>query len=48
MTQDKGQAWWLTPVISGIQEAAIRRIMVPGQPREKVSKTPSQSTMLTL
>jgi hypothetical protein len=28
--------------ITGIWEAEIRRIMVPGQPRQKVCKTPSQ------
>jgi hypothetical protein len=27
--------WWLTPVILATQEAAIRRIAVPGQPGEK-------------
>jgi hypothetical protein len=33
---------WLTPVILATWEAEIRRIMVRGQPRQKVGKTPSQ------
>jgi hypothetical protein len=34
------QAGWLTPVILATQEVEIRRITVPGQPRQKVRKTP--------
>jgi hypothetical protein len=30
---------WLMPVILSIWEAEIRRIMVPGQPRQKVCET---------
>jgi hypothetical protein len=37
-----GWAWKLTPVISAIQEAEIRRIIVQVQLRKKVSETPSQ------
>jgi hypothetical protein len=36
------QVQWLTPVITTIQEAEMRRIDVRGQPGEKVSETPSQ------
>jgi uncharacterized membrane protein len=32
------------PIISASQEAEIRKIMVQGQPRQNVGKTPSQST----
>jgi hypothetical protein len=32
---------WLTPIILIIWETEIRRIVVPGQPRQKVCKTPS-------
>jgi hypothetical protein len=31
-----------TPIILAIQEAKIGRIVVGGQPKQKVSKTPSQ------
>jgi hypothetical protein len=36
MIQNYTQArhWWLTPVILAIQEAVIRRIVVPSQPRQ--------------
>jgi hypothetical protein len=33
---------WLIPVILTIQDVLIRRIMVPGQPRQKVSEIVSQ------
>jgi hypothetical protein len=33
---------WLIPVILATWEAKIERIVVPGQPRQKVCKTPSQ------
>jgi hypothetical protein len=32
------------PIILATQEADIRRIVVPSQPREIVCKTPSQKT----
>jgi hypothetical protein len=35
-------AWWFTPAIPATWEAENRRIMVPGQPRQKVSEIPSQ------
>jgi hypothetical protein len=41
----EGWAWWPMLIIQTIQEAEIRRIEVQGQPRQKVSKTPSQSIM---
>jgi hypothetical protein len=28
--------WWLTPVIPATQEGEIRRIVIPGQPRQIV------------
>jgi hypothetical protein len=31
--------WWLTPIILAAQEAEIRRIKVPSQPREIVCET---------
>jgi hypothetical protein len=34
----------LIPVVSATGEAEIRRIVVQGHPRQKVSKTPSQPT----
>jgi hypothetical protein len=34
--------WWLTPVILATWEAEIRRMLVPGQPRQKVKEIPSQ------
>jgi hypothetical protein len=37
---------WLTLVILAIQEAEIQRLVVPGQLRERVSKTPSQQKKL--
>jgi hypothetical protein len=37
-----GQAKWFMHIIPATQEAEIRSIMVPGQPGQKVSKTPSQ------
>jgi hypothetical protein len=30
---------WLTPIILPTQEVEIRRIVIQGQPRQKVSKT---------
>jgi hypothetical protein len=38
---------WLTSVIPATQKAEIRRIEVQGQPRRKVSKTPSQQISWT-
>jgi hypothetical protein len=35
-------AQWFMPIILATQELEIRSIMVPGQPRPKVCKTPSQ------
>jgi hypothetical protein len=29
--------WWLVPVISATQKAEIRRIVIEGQPRQKIS-----------
>jgi hypothetical protein len=37
-----GHAWRLKPIILSTREAEIRRIMVQGQPRQKVYKTSSQ------
>jgi hypothetical protein len=34
--------WWLTSVILATQEAEIRRIMVPNQPRQIVREIISQ------
>jgi hypothetical protein len=34
--------WWCILVTLVAQEVEIERIVVPGQPRQKVSKTPSQ------
>jgi hypothetical protein len=39
---DVDLVWWLKTIIPAAQEAEIRRIMVPDQPGQKVSKTPSQ------
>jgi hypothetical protein len=36
------QAIWLTPIILATLEAEIRKILVQGQLRQKVSETPSQ------
>jgi hypothetical protein len=36
------QVQWLKSVIQATQEEDTRRIMVQGQPRQKVSETPSQ------
>jgi hypothetical protein len=38
----EGRCWWFTPVILAIWETEIGRIKVQGQPRQNVSKTPSQ------
>jgi hypothetical protein len=35
--------WWFTPIITATWEVEIRRMEVQGQPRQKVSETPSQS-----
>jgi hypothetical protein len=35
----KARCWWLTPVILVTQEAEIRRITVPSQPRQIVCET---------
>jgi hypothetical protein len=37
----EAQVWWLIPIISATWEAKIGRNVVRGQPRRKVSKTPS-------
>jgi hypothetical protein len=39
--------WWLIPVILGTWEAKIGRIVVPGQPGQIVSKTPSPKAKWT-
>jgi hypothetical protein len=36
---------WLTPIILATQEAKIRRISVPSQPRQVVCETLSQKTL---
>jgi hypothetical protein len=36
-----GQVQWLIPIILATQEAEIGRIVVQGQPRQKVHKAPS-------
>jgi hypothetical protein len=41
-----GQELWLTPVILATREAEIIRTAVPGQPRQKVPKSPYQLTMV--
>jgi hypothetical protein len=38
-----GQVQWLTPVIIATQEAAIGNMVVPGQPKQNICKTPSQT-----
>jgi hypothetical protein len=38
----KGQAWWLTPIISITQEAEIRRIPVRGYPQQDLISTNEQ------
>jgi hypothetical protein len=35
----EGRRRWLTPIILATQEAEIRRIVVPSQPRQIVCKT---------
>jgi hypothetical protein len=40
--QQQGLAQWLVPIILATQEMEIRRIVTQGQPRQKVSETPSQ------
>jgi hypothetical protein len=40
-------AQWLMTVIPATQEGEIGRIVVRGQPEQKVSKTPSQQTIQT-
>jgi hypothetical protein len=39
----RSQAWRLTPVILATWEEAIRRVMVPSNPWQKVRDTPSQT-----
>jgi hypothetical protein len=36
---DKGQVWWLMPIILATGEAEIRWISVQDQPRQKRSET---------
>jgi hypothetical protein len=36
-------AWWLTLVIPAVWGAEVRRIVARGQPKQKVSKSSSQS-----
>jgi hypothetical protein len=38
---NSSRCWWLMPIIADSQDAEIRRMEVPGQPRQKVSKIPS-------
>jgi hypothetical protein len=44
----EAQCWWPTPVILAVQEAEIRMIMVPSQPKQKVCKTPTQPKKIGL
>jgi hypothetical protein len=37
---EKCQLWWIISVIPAMQGAEIWRTKAPGQPRQKVSKTP--------
>jgi hypothetical protein len=41
---NSSRAWWLISIIPATQEAEIRRIVVQGQPGQKVTEVPSQPT----
>jgi hypothetical protein len=43
----EGWVQWLTPIIPAIPEANIVKVTVQGQPRKKVSKTPSEQIKWT-
>jgi hypothetical protein len=44
----KSRVWWLMPIIPAIWEGEIRRIMVQGQPGQKVSETPISTNKLAM
>jgi hypothetical protein len=39
-----GQSWKYMPIIPAIQEVETRKTEVQGQPRQKISETPSQTS----
>jgi hypothetical protein len=39
-----GRAWWLKPIILAVWEAEIGRILISGQPRQKLHELSSQPT----
>jgi hypothetical protein len=42
------RAWWLTPVILPTSKIEIKRIMVQGQPRQKVTETPKHKLSMVV
>jgi hypothetical protein len=45
-SQFLGWAPWLRAIILTTKEVEIRRMVIPGQPRQKVCETPSQPTKI--